>query len=147
MISVTGRRPFTSFQEVDANLKVMTEPLDTGALLSRTYQLPSGPRVRLRYAKRSDARPLRELLERRGVEHSELHLGRLLRYHPAHRAVLCASAQLAGSEQVVGVGAIDLSHDAEPDTLIVDDSLGEGLAELLAAALVGRARAHARRVA
>jgi hypothetical protein len=83
--------------------EAMIDSLDTGALLSRTYELPAGPRVRLRYARRSDVPGLRALLQQRGIEPTELELNRLVRY--------------------------------------------DGLADLLASALVGRARAHARRVA
>jgi hypothetical protein len=74
-------------------------------------------------------------------------LGRLVRYDPSQRAVICATAPLGGTELIVGVGAIDLRGDGEPETLVVDEALTEGLVDLLASALVGRARAHARRVA
>src|SRR3954453_3065634 len=125
----------------------MTESLDTGALLSRTYALPSGPRVRLRYARRSDVPGLRALLEHHGAEPSDLELSRLVRYDPQHRAVICAPAPIGGTEMIVGFGAIELQAEAPPEMLVVDESLTDGLAALLAAALVGRARAHARRVA
>src|SRR6478672_9413981 len=125
----------------------MTEPLDTGALLGRTFELPAGPRVRLRYARRSDLPGLRALLEQRGIDASEMALTRLVRYDPSRRAVICATAPIGGTELIVGVGAIDLEADAEPDTLVVDESMTRGLVELLASALVGRAQSHARRVA
>ena len=125
----------------------MSEIVDTGALLSRSYSLPTGPRVRLRLARRSDLAGIRALLEQRGVAASELALSRLVRYDPRRRAVLCATAPLGGTEAIVGVGAIDLTAEAEPDTLVVDERLTRGLGELLTAALVHRARAHARRVA
>jgi hypothetical protein len=125
----------------------MTEPLDTGALLSRTYELPEGPRVRLRYVRRSDLPGLSRLLEQRGIVADDVALGRLVRYDPSQRAVICATAPLGGTELIVGVGAIDLRGDGEPETLVVDEALTEGLVDLLASALVGRARAHARRVA
>jgi hypothetical protein len=125
----------------------MTESLDTGALLSRTYELPTGPRVRLRYARRSDLPGLRALLRQRGVEPTELEVTRLVRYDPQRRAVICATAPINGTELIVGVGAIALEEEALPETLVVDEALTDGLAELLGAALVGRARAHARRVA
>jgi hypothetical protein len=124
----------------------MHEPIDTGALLSRTYELPQGPRVALRYARRSDLPGLRALLEQRGIEPTDLQLGRLTRYDPSRRAVIAAVATAAGAPTIVGVGAIDLEPDAEPETVVVDERLA-GLAELLGAALVGRARAHGRRVA
>jgi hypothetical protein len=125
----------------------MTEPIDAGALLSRTYELPDGPRVRLRYARRSDVPGLRALLQQRGIEPTELELSRLVRYDPSRRAVICATAFVGGTELIVGVGGIALEEKAPPDSLVVDESLADGLADLLAAALVGRARAHARRVA
>jgi hypothetical protein len=125
----------------------MTESLDTGALLSRTYELPTGPRVRLRYARRSDLPGLRALLRQRGVEPTELEVTRLVRYDPQRRAVICATAPINGTELIVGVGAIALEEEALPETLVVDEALTDGLVELLGAALVGRARAHARRVA
>ena len=125
----------------------MTEPIDVGALLSRTYELPAGPRVRLRYARRSDLPGLRRLLESRDIEPTDVALNRLVRYDPTRRAVICASAHVGGTEVIVGVGAIDFDDGAEPDTLVVDAALTEGLTELLASALAGRARTHARRVA
>jgi len=125
----------------------MIESLDTGALLSRTYELPAGPRVRLRFARRSDVPGLRALLAQRGIEPSELELSRLVRYDPQQRAVICATAPIGGTELIVGVGAIALEKEAPPEWLVVDEALTDGLADLLASALVGRARAHARRVA
>ena len=123
----------------------MPDQIDTGALLARTYQLPNRQRVRLRLARRSDVRGLRALLEQRGIEPSPLDVERLVRYDPQRRLVLCATAPIAGTEAVVGVGAIELRAPlSEPDTIVVDERLAEVLAELLAAALVGRA---ARRVA
>src|SRR3954466_14506254 len=99
----------------------MTESLDTGALLSRTYALPSGPRVRLRYARRSDVPGLRALLERCGAEPTDLELSRLLRSDPRERAVICATALIGGTETIVGFGAIALQAQAPPETLVVDE--------------------------
>jgi len=118
----------------------MVEPLDTGALLSRTYELPRGPRVRLRYAQRGDFPGLRGLLARRGIAADEVSVERLVRFDPMRRATICATAPVGGTELIVGVGAIELDADAEPDTLVVDDGISAGLTELLAGALVGRAR-------
>ena len=120
---------------------------DPGALLSRSYELPSGPRVRLRLARRSDLPGVRALLAQRGIEISELELERLMRYDPRSRVVICAMAPVRGAETVVGVGGIDLETAAEPDTVVVDERLTDGLAPLLAEALVQRARIHARRTA
>jgi N-acetylglutamate synthase-like GNAT family acetyltransferase len=125
----------------------MAQSIDTGALLSRSYALPAGPRVRLRLARRSDSEGIRTLLDQRDVEASEIAVNRLVRYDPWQRVVICATAPLGGTETIVGVGAIDLEDDCEPDTVVVDERLTEGLGELLAEALTQRARAHARRVA
>jgi hypothetical protein len=125
----------------------MPDSIDSGALLSRSYALPHGPRVRLRLARRSDLPALASLLAQRGVEAGELELTRLVRFDPTERTVLCATAFVGGTETVVGVGAIELAADAVPDTVVVDERLTEGLGELLGAALTQRADAHARRVA
>jgi hypothetical protein len=114
---------------------------------TRTYPLEDGPRVRLRLAWRGDEPAVRDLLRRRDVEASELELRRLLLFDPKERVVLCAFAPIDGSETLVGIGAIDLGEAAEPDTLVVDERLAGGLSSLLGEALVGRARAHGRRVA
>lgn len=114
---------------------------------SRTYPLQDGPRVRLRLASRGDAEAVRSLLTRRGLQASDLELGRLLLFDPTRRAVVCAFAPIDDAETLVGIGAIDLRDGAEPDTLVVDERLAGGLASLLGEALATRARAHGRRVA
>jgi hypothetical protein len=120
---------------------------DPGALLSRSYELPAGPRVRLRLARRSDLPGFRALFAQRGVEATDLELERLVRYNPRQRTVICAMAPVRGAETVVGVGAIDLDAGAEPDTIVVDERLTDGLGTLLAEVLVQRAQIHARRTA
>ncbi|HEV7460762.1 MAG TPA: hypothetical protein VGN78_09510 [Solirubrobacteraceae bacterium] len=120
---------------------------DPGALLSRSYELPSGPRVRLRLARRFDLPGIRALLDQRRVPATDFELERLVRYDPRRRIVICAMAPVRGAETVVGVGGIDLETAAEPDTVVVDERLTDGLAPLLAEALVQRARIHARRTA
>jgi hypothetical protein len=125
----------------------MHDQIDVGALLSRSYALEAGPRVRLRLARRSDLPGIRALMNQRDVPATDLALTRMVRYDPQRRAVICATAPLGGTETLVGVGAIDLIEDAEPDTLVVDERLTRGLAELLVAALTHRARVHSQRVA
>ena len=115
---------------------------------ARTYPLEDGPRVRLRLAWRGDAAAVADLLARRDVAADELEIGRLLAFDPACRTVLCAFAPIDGQETLVGIGAIDLCEDGEPDTLVVDERLaGGGLSGLLHDVLVSRARARGRRVA
>jgi hypothetical protein len=117
------------------------------SILTRSLALPSGLRVRLRLARPADARGLEQLLRRRDLPANALDVRRMLRFDPSQRAVLCACAPVDGAETLVGVGAIDLRHDAEMDTLVVDERLAGGLPELLADVLERRARSHADRVA
>ncbi len=113
--------------------------------MSRWYALPRGPRVRLRLARSSDRPAIAALLRRLGLAPDELELGRLVRSDPRRRLVICATALIGSAETVVGIGAIELGRTAaEPDILFVDEHLTEGLAELLIAALTGRARTLAR---
>lgn len=115
---------------------------------ARTHPLENGLRVRLRLAWRGDAAAVADLLARRGLHADELEIGRLLSFDPAARVVICAFAPIDLADKLVGIGAIDIGGDAEPDTLVVDERLaGDGLAALLAEALAGRARARGRRVA
>ena len=107
--------------------------------LRRTFPVPGGPHVRLRLAGPSDRPHVRSLLERRGVDATELELRRLLAFDPARRHVLCALAPLEGQDPLVGIGAIDAGADA-PDVLGVDERLAGGLAEVLGRVLVERAR-------
>ena len=147
MTSITRRGLFTGNECSDANLITMPLSRDPGALLSRSYELPAGPRVRLRLARRSDLPGFRALLAQRGIEASELELERLVRYDPRKRVVICAMAPVRMAETVVGVGAIDLESDAEPETIVVDERLTDGLGTLLAETLSQRAQIHARRIA
>jgi hypothetical protein len=122
----------------------MLSSFDPGALLSQSYELPRGPRVRLRVARPRDAAAITALLAQHGTDPDDLELSRLLHPHPRRRLVICATALIGSKETVVGLGAIDLDPGAEPDTLVVDDRLTDGLGDLLLAALAGRAAAIAR---
>ena len=120
----------------------MLSSFDPGALLSRSYELPRGPRVRLRLARPGDGRAIRGLLAQRGIDPEELELTRLLHSDPRHRVVICATALVGSVETIVGLGAIDVEA-TDPDTLVVDERLTDGLGDLLMAALAGRAAAIA----
>jgi hypothetical protein len=124
----------------------MTSSFDPGVLLGASYRLSDGTRVRLRLVCASDRPRVRALLSARGVPDSDLATERLLRFDPRARAVVCATALIDGSETMAGVGAIDIGAVAEaPDLLVIDDHAPAGVADLLAGALLGRARALARR--
>jgi hypothetical protein len=119
---------------------------DPGALLSRVYRLPSGQRVRLRLVQRRDEHQIRALLTDRGHEHQDLDVMRIVRFDPRRRAVICATTLVGSTETVIGLGAIELDSQpsSEPDLLISDGRIGEGLDELLVGALRGHAHAIAR---
>jgi hypothetical protein len=126
----------------------MGHHFDPGALLATSYLLPGGMRVRLRLLAASDAERVRHLLAGAGQEPSDLELLRLTRFDPRRRLVLCATALIDGTDQLVGLGAIELGpRDGEPvpETVAVHPRAPDGLAQLISGALVGRARALARR--
>ncbi|HWF52194.1 MAG TPA: hypothetical protein VG294_16250 [Solirubrobacteraceae bacterium] len=118
----------------------MLPAFDPGALLSRTYVLPRGPRVRLRLARPSDGPAIRALAAEHGMEGDSL---QVVRFDP-RRLVICAMALVGAEEVFAGVGAIDLEPGAEPELVLVDEELTDGLVELLTAALAGRAGALTR---
>jgi len=123
----------------------MEPSFDPGALLARSYVLPRGPRVCLRLARVRDLPAIAQLLERQGIEPDELELARLVRFDPRRRVVICAAALVGCTETIVGIGAIELGNvpSGQPDQLVVDSHLTDGLDELLTRALIGRARALA----
>jgi hypothetical protein len=118
----------------------MPESFDPGALMARHYTLPDGLRVCLRLARVRDRDGIRDLCARHGLEVDELELARLVGFDPRRRLVICATALIGSKETVLGVGAIDLSRDADPWLLVVDKR-ADGLGPLLADALLGRTRA------
>ena len=126
----------------------MFSAFDPGALLARYYVLPRGPRVCLRLARIRDLPGIQELFAGHRLAPDELELARLVRADPRRQIVICATALVNGAETIVGVGAIDLERmpdrEPEPMLLLVDDRLTDGLEELLADALMGRAQALSR---
>jgi hypothetical protein len=110
--------------------------------VGRSYQLQDGLRIRLRMVGPRDAVGVRALLERQGLAVDDLELARLLRFDPRCRAVVCASALIGPTETIVALGSIDLDAQS-PDMVVADAGVGEGLRELVANALMSRARAHA----
>ena len=121
----------------------MISPFDPGALLSSTYTLPRGPRVRLRLARPADAPAIHALALEHGIQPDSLELGRLLRFDRG-RLVICAAALVGKEEVFAGFGAIELRSRGRLGPVLVDEELTDGLGELIAAALSGRAHAVAR---
>ncbi|MEA2160518.1 MAG: hypothetical protein QOD66_2898 [Solirubrobacteraceae bacterium] len=102
--------------------------------------------MRLRLPQLRDAPAIRELLRSQGHGPEDLEAARLVRFDPRRRLVICATALIGSRETIVGIGAIDLEpgRQTQPDTLVVDGELTDGLDGLLARALLGRAAAVAR---
>lgn len=115
----------------------MPESFTPGALLGHVYELDDGTCVRLRLARGSDIRALRELLER---DSQDLSVARLLHFDPRREYVLCATALLDRRETLLGIGAIKLDGEGtEPDLLVINDRAGEQLRSLLRDALIATA--------
>jgi hypothetical protein len=111
-----------------------------GALLARTYPLPTGERVRLRVLRKSDAAAVRQLLVEAGTVPDELEVRRLLSFDPRDRLAIAGVTPRPRGEALLGAGAIDLIPGAEPDPIVVDPSCGDALEDLLGSALRARAR-------
>jgi hypothetical protein len=119
---------------------------DPFVLGAHFHSLPRGPRVRLRLAQIRDARAIQVFLASHGFDADGLDALRLVRADPRRRIAICANALIGGSETILGVAAIDVGAD-EPDLMIVDGQLTDGLDELLRSALRARADAIADRAA
>jgi hypothetical protein len=118
------------------------------ALLGHLHRLPDGSSVRLRLARSSDAGAIRDLLLRAGADAADLGTARLVHFDPRRRYVLCASALVGSSEQLLAVGAIDFGDRSdrrpEPSLLLVGGPHGPELSRLLTVALVEVASERAR---
>jgi hypothetical protein len=121
----------------------MVERHDSGALLAHYHPLPRGPRVCLRLARRRDLAVISDLYERAGIAVRPLSLARLVSFELLTQLVLCATALVDSKQTVLGVGAVELDRPDEPTLVVVDAVQTDGLAELLADALVTHASALA----
>jgi len=119
---------------------VASSGFDPGALLARSYPLPTGERARLRLLRQSDAAAVRQLLVDAGDVPDELEVRRLLSFDPRHRIAIAAATPRPRAQALLGAGAIDLIPGAEPDVIVVDPSCGEALEDLLSSGLRARAR-------
>ena len=111
--------------------------------MGSTLNLDGGLRARLRLARSSDARAIADLLARHDTSLDRAGAIELVQYDPRTRYVICATALIDGAVRLVGVGAIDLvvEDDPEPDLLVVDPEVGGRLAEMMWQVLVATARA------
>ena len=114
---------------------------DLGVLFARSHRLDDGLRVRLRLARPGDEPPIAGLLDRVGLVAGDLDLARLVRFDPRRRAVVCATALVAGAEHVIGFGMISVGHgQPSPEALVVDPERADAVRPLLARGLDGWAR-------
>jgi hypothetical protein len=98
--------------------------------------------VRLRLARSRDLAAIEALMHREGRAAEGFDLIRVLRGDPRRQLAITATALVGSAETVVGFGAIDLDQPGvAPKLLVVDRALTDGLDQLLADALVGRADA------
>ncbi len=117
--------------------------IDPGALLARTYPIPGGDRVRLRLLRQADEAAVRALLADAGAELDDFQLRRLLRVDPRARTAIAALSPRGGGEELLGLGVIDRSPDADPELIVVASHCGPALEELIESALRARARRSA----
>jgi hypothetical protein len=119
--------------------------IEPGALMARTFSLPRGPKVRLRLARPRDEAGLRALIERSGGDPSEFDVASLTWFDPRARVVICATDS---REALLGIAAVALGDGPrDPDVLLVDETLTDGLEELLRGVLAAEARAFSRALA
>jgi hypothetical protein len=121
----------------------MASDFESGALLGHVYTLENGLPVRLRLARSSDAQAIKALLERHDLDSSFVQIAGLVHFDPRRRYVLCATGLVGSSEQLLGLGSIEVGGD-EPDLLLVEASIAAELGSLLRPALVGLANAAGR---
>src|SRR4051794_16836976 len=107
----------------------------------RSTTLSNGLRVRLRLSRPSDRTCLRALCAQLGLQADDLVLSRLVRYDPRERTAICAAVFNAGTEAIVGYGAIDRFADS-PDLLLVDEDAAPGMSGILGDALREQAARH-----
>ncbi|MGZ4176917.1 MAG: hypothetical protein ACXVR1_16970 [Solirubrobacteraceae bacterium] len=119
----------------------MAQRHDPGALLAHYHPLPRGPRVCLRLVRPRDLRGISDLFARAGIPIDQLAVARLVSFELLSQLVLCATALVDSTAMVLGVGAVELDRPDEPMLVVVDEARTEGLAELLAGALVTHATA------
>ena len=122
---------------------------DAGTLLATTHALDGGLQVRLRLARPSDARCMREFLERlspearhrrflapmpRVPEHIIEHF---TFYDPRQRLVLVATTPGHGGEEVVGIGDVSFvdTGAAEIGLVVEDEHQSRGIGKLLTEAI------------
>ena len=112
-------------------------------MLAYTHSLSRGPRVHLTLARSRDREGIASLLSGAGLKGAELDAARLVRFDPRERCVISATGLIDGRQRIVGVGAIALGA-GEPELLVVDPRLTEGLDDLLRRALLARVKQASR---
>ncbi|HEV2075178.1 MAG TPA: GNAT family protein, partial [Thermoleophilaceae bacterium] len=122
---------------------------DPGAMLARAHELDSGLTVRLRLARPTDARRVREFLERQSQDTisrrfftampriTETTVRHFTHYDPRQVTIVAATALIDGAEEIVGLADVALLDTglAEIGVIVDDRHQGEGLGRLLSEAI------------
>jgi RimJ/RimL family protein N-acetyltransferase len=123
--------------------------VDPGAMLAAAHELESGLTIRLRLARPTDARSVREFLERQSPETrarrfftamprvSEATVRHFTFYDPRESLIVAATALIEGREEVVGLADIALMATglAEIGVLVDERHQGEGVGRVLSEAI------------
>lgn len=126
---------------------------DSGTLLGTTHRLDGGRRVRLRLTRPTDARCVRDFLERLSPETrhrrflspmpriNESTVEHFTFYDPRERLVLAATAPGLGGEEVVGLADVSFVHTgvAEIGLVVEEDLQAQGIGRLLSEAIASLA--------
>jgi GNAT superfamily N-acetyltransferase len=122
---------------------------DSGTLLATTHELDGGLRVRLRLTRPSDAKRVRDFLERLSPETRQRRflspmphvpqaaVDHFTFYDPRERLVIAASAPGEGGEQIVGLGDVSFVHTgiAEIGLVVEEEHQSRGIGKLIAEAI------------
>jgi acetyltransferase len=134
-----------------------TRLADSGTLLATTHRLEGGLQVRLRLTRPSDARCVREFLERLAPETRQRRflspMPRITQavvdhftfYDPRERLVIAATMPGAGGEEVVGLGDVSFvaTGIAEIGMVVDDEHQSQGIGRLLTEAIASLALSRA----
>jgi len=139
-----------------AQIETSDRYADPGALLAAAHELDGGDRVRLRLTRPSDARPVRDFLERLSPESRRLRflvpmptvreatVRHFTFYDPRERLVMAATLPVDGRERIAGLADVVLLETglAEIGVVVADDQRGRGLGKLLSEAVATIALRH-----
>ena len=130
---------------------------DSGTLLATTHRLDGGLQVRLRLTRPSDARAVREFLERLTPETRQRRflspmprvpqavVDHFTFYDPRERLVIAATTPGSGGEEIVGLGDVSFvaTGIAEIGMVVEEEHQSRGIGRLLTEAVASLALSRA----